>query len=91
MRVLELQVRRQAPKQSAEQSGKINNLSVNVDHPEKGTSHREEGEKTRLGYVVCGIHHESKSGRAKVHRDLQDQNAEWRRGETRRNNRRWLS
>ncbi len=42
-------------------SGKRNNLSVNVDYPEKGTSHREGGEKTGFSYVGCDIRHESKS------------------------------
>jgi hypothetical protein len=32
-----------------------------VDHPEKDKPHREEGKKTRFGYVVCDIHHERKS------------------------------
>jgi hypothetical protein len=26
-------------------------------HPEKEMSHREEAKKTRVGYVVCDIHH----------------------------------
>ena len=60
MRELELQVRRQALRQSAERSGKRDNLSVNVDHPEKGKSHREDSEETRFGYVGGDIHHESK-------------------------------
>jgi hypothetical protein len=76
MRMLELQVRRQASEWSAEQAGKRHDLSVNADHSEKGTSHREEGEKTRFGYVGYDIHHESKSCRAKVHRELQDQNGD---------------
>jgi hypothetical protein len=33
-------------------------LISDVDHPEKEMPHREEGEKTRLGQVVRGIHHE---------------------------------
>jgi hypothetical protein len=33
-------------------------LVNDVDRPEKERSHSEEGEKTRIGNVVCDIHHE---------------------------------
>jgi hypothetical protein len=36
-------------------------LVSDVDHPEKKTSHREEGGKTHFRYVVCDIHHGWKS------------------------------